>query len=170
MKNYVADGVAGQTSQVNNDEVHVSVPVYLSGSVTKQLWASVNLGVDWRKSLRENSGIADCETWSYHGNFKVETKIFGDISLKTACDFIKRSGYSDDDLNKWTYLWDVTLSKSVLKDKIGLKFTAIDILHQYKSLTYVINERGIRETHAVSLPSYLLFSVTYKFNKQPKKK
>ena len=170
MKNYVADGVAGQTSQVNNDEVHVSVPVYLSGSVTKQLWASVNLGVDWRKSLRENSGIADCETWSYHGNFKAETKIFADISLKTSCDFIKRSGYSDDDLNKWTYLWDVTLSKSVLKDKIGLKFTAIDILHQYKSLTYVINERGIRETHAVSLPSYLLFSVTYKFNKQPKKK
>ena len=170
MKNFVADGVAGQTSQVNNDEVHVSVPVYFSGSVTKQLWASVNLGVDWRKSLRENAGIADRETWSYHGNFKAETKIFADISLKTACDFIKRSGYSDDDLNKWTYLWDVTLSKSVLKDKIGLKFTAIDILHQYKSLTYVINERGIRETHAIALPSYWLFTVTYKFNKQPAKK
>ena len=170
MKNFVADGVAGQTSQVNNDEVHVSVPVYFSGSVTKQLWASVNLGVDWRKSLRENAGIADRETWSYHGNFKAETKIFADISLKTACDFIKRSGYSDNDLNKWTYLWDVTLSKSVLKDKIGLKFTAIDILHQYKSLTYVINERGIRETHAIALPSYWLFTVTYKFNKQPAKK
>ena len=120
--------------------------------------------------MRENSGIADRETWSYHGNFKAETKIFADISLKTACDFIKRSGYSDDDLNKWTYLWDVTLSKSVLKDKIGLKFTAIDILHQYKSLTYVINERGIRETHAIALPSYWLFTITYKFNKQPKKK
>lgn len=170
MKNYVTDGVAGQTSQMNNDEMHVSVPVYLSSSVTKQLLASVNFGVDWRKSLRENSGIADRDTWSYHGRFKAETRIIADISLKTECDFIKRSGYSDDDLNKWTYLWDVTLSKSVLKDKIGLKFTAIDILQQYKSLTYVINERGIRETHAISLPSYLLFSVTFKFNKQPEKK
>lgn len=170
MKNYIADGVAGQTVQMNNDELHVSVPIYLSSSITKRLWASVNLGVDWRKSLKENSGVADRETWSYHGRFKTETKILANISLKTECDFIKRSGYSDNDLNKWTYLCDVTLSKSILKEKIGLKVTAIDIFHQYKSLTYVINERGIRETRAIALPSYCLFTVTYKFNKEPKKK
>jgi hypothetical protein len=62
------------------------------------------------------------------------------------------------------------LSKSIFKNKIGLSLKAIDILHQYKSVAYVVNERGIRETRTVSLPAYWLFSVTYKFNKQPKKK
>lgn len=62
------------------------------------------------------------------------------------------------------------LSKLILKDQIGLSLKSIDILRQYKSVAYIVNERGIRETRAVTLPSYLLFSVTYKINKQPKKK
>ena len=73
-------------------------------------------------------------------------------------------------LNKLMCECDMSLSKSILKDKIGLKLQAIDLFRQYKSVAYVVNERGIHETHSVSLPSYLLFSVTYKFNKQPKKK
>lgn len=58
-----------------------------------------------------------------------------------------------------------------LKDlPVSYMYLAIDILHQYKSVAYVVNERGIRETRTVSLPAYWLFSVTYRFNKQPKKK
>lgn len=74
----------------------------------------------------------------------------------------------NDELNKLSCEWDMSLSKSILKNRIDLKLQAIDILRQYKSVAYVVNERGILETHTVSLPSYLLFSVTYKFNKQPK--
>ncbi|MDE7117948.1 MAG: hypothetical protein K2O61_04815, partial [Bacteroidaceae bacterium] len=79
-------------------------------------------------------------------------------------------GYSNNELNKLMCDWDMTLSKPVLKDKITLKLQAIDILRQYKSVAYIVNERGIRETRAISLPSYLLFSATYAFNKNPKKR
>ena len=170
MKNFVADGVTGLSQEINSDEVDVSVPLYLSSTISKRLWASISTGIDWRKSLRDNGGVADCEVTDFHSELEAELKLFADISLKTDCEFIKRNGYADNSLNKWNCLWDITLSKSILKKKVGLKLRAIDILHQYKGLTYVINERGIRETHAIALPSYLLFSVTYKFNKQPAKK
>jgi len=67
-------------------------------------------------------------------------------------------------------VWDMELSKPIFKKKVLLKLKAIDILHQYKSVAYVVNERGISETRAITLPSYFLFSITYKFNKQPEKK
>ncbi len=170
MKNFVADGVTGLSQEINNDEVDVSVPLYLSSTINKRLWASISTSIDWRKSLRDNGGVADREVTDFHSELEAELKLFADISLKTDCEFIKRNGYADNSLNKWNCLWDVTLSKSILKKKVGLTLRAIDILHQYKSLTYVINERGIRETHAIALPSYWLFTVTYKFNKQPAKK
>ncbi|MDE7118700.1 MAG: outer membrane beta-barrel family protein, partial [Bacteroidaceae bacterium] len=92
------------------------------------------------------------------------------IDWETECEFTKRHGYSGNELNKLSCDWSMGLSKSILKDKIDLKLQAIDILHQYKSVAYVVNERGIRETRSVSLPAYLLCSMTYKFNKQPKRR
>jgi hypothetical protein len=109
-------------------------------------------------------------TWDYKGDFWLSANLPGGIDWETECVLLKRQGYSNDDLNKLTYDWNMGFSKSILKNKIGLSLKAIDILHQYKSVAYVVNERGIRETHAISLPSYLLFSMTYKFNKQPAKK
>ena len=91
------------------------------------------------------------------------------IDWETECVLLKRQGYANDDLNKLTCDWSMGLSKSFFKNRFCLRLKAIDILRQYKSVAYVVNERGICETHTVSLPSYLLFSVTYKFNKQPKK-
>ena len=119
--------------------------------------------------MSEQSSIDYKNAFQYTGEFYLSTPVVG-FDLESDWEIIKRQGYSNDELNKWTCTWNMSLSKAILKNKIGLKLTAVDILHQYKSLTYVINERGISETHAVSLPSYLLFSVTYHFNKQPKKK
>ena len=94
----------------------------------------------------------------------------GGVDWETECVLVKRQGYSSDELNEPACDWRIGLSKSFFKNKLGVRLKAIDILKQYKSVAYVVNERGIRETHAVSLPSYLLLSVTYKFNKQPSKK
>jgi hypothetical protein len=110
------------------------------------------------------------DTWDYKGNLWFTINLPLGIDWESECVLIKRQGYASDELNKFSCEWNMNLSKSILKNKIDLKLQAIDILRQYKSVAYVINERGIRETHAVSLPSYLLFSMTYKFNKQPKKK
>ena len=168
MKNFIADGATGKAKLIDNEELRINAPLRFSGYINK-LNYSLSSNFDWRKRLSEQSSIDYKNAFQYTGEFYLSTPVVG-FDLESDWEIIKRQGYSNDELNKWTCTWNMSLSKAILKNKIGLKLTAVDILHQYKSLTYVINERGISETHAVSLPSYLLFSVTYHFNKQPKKK
>jgi len=171
MKNFVADGTTGQPRQIDNDELHNSASVkFMLGHINKSVSGGFRLGVDWRKPLNGRADMGYRYTWEYKEDIWLTVNLPAGIDLDTDCEFIKRQGYSNDELNKLTCEWNMGLSKSILKNQIGLSLKAIDILRQYKSVTYVVNERGIRETRAVSLPSYLLFSVTYKFNKQPKKK
>ena len=136
----------------------------------KKVSGGFRLSAEWRKPLNDRADMGYHDTRDYKGNFWITATFPLGIDMETECMLIRRQGYASNDLNKLSCEWDMSLSKSILKNKIGLKLQAIDLLRQYKSVAYVINERGIRETHTVSLPSYLLFSVTYKFNKQPKKK
>ena len=92
------------------------------------------------------------------------------INFENTIYIKKRSGYANDELNRYLCEWDVSLQRSIMKNRINLKLSAIDVFRQYKAITYVTNERGIRETRAVSIPSYVLFSLSYRFNKSPEKK
>ena len=169
MKNFAADGATGQPRQIDNNELANYAHVQFRSSY-KKVSGGLRLSTEWRKPLNDRTDMGYSDTWDYKGDVWLSTKLPGGIDWETECVLLKRQGYANDDLNKLTCDWSMGLSKSFFKNRLGLRLKAIDLLHQYKSVAYVINERGIRETHTVSLPSYLLFSVTYKFNKQPKKK
>jgi hypothetical protein len=169
MKNFVADGTTGQSRQIDNDELHSSANVRF-WSHYKSVALIIRLSTDWRKPLNDRADMGYRDTWEYKGEGWLTVNLPAGIDLETDCVVLKRQGYSNDELNKLTCEWNMNLSKSILKNQIDLSLKAIDILRQYKSVAYIVNERGICETRAVTLPSYLLFSVTYKINKQPKKK
>lgn len=169
MKNFAADGVTGQPLQIDNNELENAAKVGFR-SRYKKMSGGINLSAVWRKPLNERADMGYRDTWDFKGYFWFMAHLPAGIDVDTDCSFTKRQGYSNNELNKLMCNWDMTLSRSVLKDKITLKLTATDILRQYKSVAYIVNERGIRETRAISLPSYLLFSTTYKFNKNPKKR
>ena len=169
LKNFAADGATGKSLQIDNNELHNYAHIQLR-SYYKSVSGGFRLSADWRKPLNDRADMGYRNTWEYKGDFWLSAKLPLAIDWETECVVLKRQGYSSDDLNKLTCDWNMGLSKSILKNKIGLSLKAIDILHQYKSVAYVVNERGIRETHAIALPSYWLFTVTYKFNKQPAKK
>jgi hypothetical protein len=169
MKNYVADGATGQPRQMDNNELTNYAHIQLRTHY-KDVSGGFRLSTEWRKPLNDREDLGYRDTWDYKGDFWLSAKLPLGIDWETECGLIKRQGYSNEELNKLACEWDMKLSKSIFKNKIGLSLKAIDILHQYKRVAYVVNERGIRETRTVSLPAYWLFSVTYKFNKQPKKK
>lgn len=170
MKNFIADGATGEPQQVDNNELHVEIPFGLSGPITKNITAEWELLADWRKSLNDNSYSTDHEVWQLGTNLSLTAKLLWGIDLESEWNVTKRYGYLENDLNKLTCEWNMVLSKSVFKNKINLKLKAVDILNQYKSVAYTVNEYGTLETHALSLPSYVLFSMTYQLNLQPKKR
>ena len=169
IKNYTADDVTGQPQQFDNDELHNYAHVMLR-SFYKKVSGGFRFSVDWRKPMNDKTDMGYRETWDYKGELWLSVNLPAGIDWENNCALIKRQGYASDELNSLSCEWDMTLSRSILKNKVGLKMQVIDILRQYKSIAYVVNERGICETHAITLPSYFLFTVSYKFNKQPKKK
>ena len=169
MKNFAADGATGLPQQIDNNELANYAHVQFRSSY-KKVSGGFRLSAEWRKPLNDRADMGYSDTWDYKGDVWLSTKLPLGIDWESECVLLKRQGYASDELNKLTCDWSMGLSKSIFKNRLGLRLKAIDLLRQYKSVAYVVNERGIRETHTVSLPSYLLFSVTYKFNKQPKKK
>ncbi|MDE7118832.1 MAG: outer membrane beta-barrel family protein, partial [Bacteroidaceae bacterium] len=169
MKNFASDGITEQPLQIDNNELENAAGIRFY-SRYKKVSGRIYLGATWRKPLNGRADMGYRDTWDFQGAFRFAAHLPAGIDLDTECSFKKRQGYSNNELNKLMCDWDMGLSKSILKDKITLKLQAIDILRQYKSVAYIINERGVRETRAISLPSYLLFSATYAFNKNPKKR
>ena len=168
MKNFTADGATGIPTQFDNNELDHEAHVQFR-SRYKSVSGGFRLSAEWRKPLSGRADMGYRDTWDYKGNIWFTANLPFGIDWESECVLIKRQGYASDELNKLMCEWDMSLSKSILKNRIDLKLQAIDLFRQYKSVAYVVNERGIRETHSVSLPSYLLFCITYKFNKQPKK-
>lgn len=169
MKNYTASGITGEAQQIDNNSLHNYAHIQIR-SYYKKISGGFKISADWRKPLNDQTNMGYNNTWDFKGDFWLSANLPGGVDWETECVLVKRQGYSSDELNEPACDWRIGLSKSFFKNKLGVSLKAIDILKQYKSVAYVVNERGIRETHAVSLPSYLLLNVTYKFNKQPSKK
>lgn len=166
LKNFTIDGSSAKPMQIDNDELYNSANIMFR-SYYKKVSGGIRFRVDWRKPMNANTNAGYSDTWDYKTDFWFSVNLPASIDWENNCTLIKRQGYASNELNRLSCEWDMTLSKSILKNRFGLKMQAIDILRQYKSVAYAVNERGVRETHTFSLPSYFLFSVSYKFNKQP---
>lgn len=66
---------------------------------------------------------------------------------------------------KGFYLWNVSLGYSFWKDQLLAKVKVYDLLDQNVSATRTISENGIFDAENTVLRQYVMFSLTYKFNK-----
>ena len=88
-----------EQSLINNDELYINVPLSLWG-MYKNVEYPLSAGL-----------------W-------ISAPIVAGIYIDTDFELVKRQGYSGEDLNKLACQWDVTLSKSVWKNRIDLRLTA----------------------------------------------
>ncbi len=89
--------------------------------------------------------------------------------LSTDLTLFTRRGYLDNRLNTTDILWNGCLSKSFLKGSLVCAVEAYDILHQLSNIFYTVNAQYRTETITNVIPAYVLFSIQYRFNKQPKR-
>jgi hypothetical protein len=72
-------------------------------------------------------------------------------------------------MNTDDLVWNAELARTLFHEKVTVKFTAFDLLHQLSNKQYSVNAQGRTETWTNCIPRYLMLSVAYKFNIQPKK-
>lgn len=124
----------------------------------------------WRHSKSDGSNLVDFNSHDLKAGFVGTFKLPYNFGLTTDFTLFKRGGYSVQDMNESNYVWNARLSYSAFKGNWVFMADAFDILHQLKSVTYLVNAQGRTETYANVLPRYVLFHIQYRLNLQPKKR
>lgn len=92
------------------------------------------------------------------------------LHLSTDIRMYSRRGYADRSLCTDNLLWNAQINRTFLNGRLLASVKAFDLLHQISSTHTTFNSQARIETWHLSLPSYLMVSVQYKFNKNPEKR
>lgn len=135
-----------------------------------KLTVGISAEVSWRRSTstREDFENISAFDYSYGGHVRY-TIPWIKLYVGTDIRMYSRRGYQSEMMNTDDMVWNAELSRSLLKEKLTLKLTAFDLLHQLSNKQYSVNAQGRTETWVNCIPRYVMLSVAYKFTKTPKK-
>lgn len=126
--------------------------------------------IDWRRSTSHRANFENISAFDYnYGGLLRYTIPWVELNIATDIRMYSRRGYQSEMMNTDDLVWNAELARSLFNEKLTLKFTAFDLLHQLSNKQYSVNAQGRTETWNNCIPRYLMLSVAYKFNKQPKK-
>lgn len=90
------------------------------------------------------------------------------LTVGSDINLYAQNGYTVTQMNRSYWIWNAAVSRPFLKGKIVAKAEIFDILHQMSARSYRINAQSRVETYYNTIPSYVMFSLNYKFAKKPK--
>jgi hypothetical protein len=154
-------------SIVNNWTLHEHLSLeYQKGDLTCGISGEVN----WRSSTsnREDFQRISAFDYNYGGNLRY-TIPWLKLYVGTDIRMHSRRGYQSEMMNTDDLVWNAELSRSLFKEKLTVKLTAFDLLHQLSSTHYSVNAQGRTEAWNNCIPRYVMFSLTYRFTQKPHK-
>ena len=119
-------------------------------------------------SNRESFQTLNVLTYNYGATAQLELPL--GIQLSTDLTMYSRRGYSEPSMNTNELVWNARLAKKLMNGNMTLMFDGFDLLGNLSNVRRTINAQGRTETFYNVIPSYGLFHVIYRLNKQPKKK
>lgn len=92
------------------------------------------------------------------------------FQMSTDATMYSRRGYSDHTMNDDNFVWNMRLSKRLLKGRLVVMADGFDILGNISNVRRTINAQGHQETWYLSIPRYAMLHVAYRFSRSPKGK
>ena len=134
-----------------------------------QLTAGISAEVNWRRSTSSRDDFERISAFDYsYGGHMRYTIPWVKLYVGTDIRMFSRRGYQSEIMNTDDLIWNAEVTRSFFKEKLTLKFTAFDLLHELSSKQYSVNAQGRTESWNNCIPRYVMLSVAYKFNKSPK--
>lgn len=96
-------------------------------------------------------------------------KLPWNMQLVSGLTMVSYRGYSAEVMNRTQWIWNASLSKSMLRGRLVFKVSATDILNQISNISSHISADARTEFWSKSLPRYVLASVIFRFNHNPKR-
>lgn len=149
-----------------------------------QISGREELKLNWRKSKYRIGVFADAEVSRYlysnntYDNITPYKIRYGanavlnlpcNWSVSTDLSMYTRGGYNVDKLNRTDVVWNARVSKSIMNGRLMFAVDGYDLLNQLSNIEYIVDGQIRSETVNNVIPSYVLFHVSWRFNKNLKK-
>ncbi len=156
-----------QRSVVNNYVAELKTEFsYNNQSVICKFKASVTYQ---RYHSRPYSEGRNGSSFDHNYGFVFIAPIVKNLDIDTDIMLACRSGYKYAGFNGTDLLWNASLAYSMGRRKqFVLRATAVDLLRQASSIKRFVNLQGYSENRYSTSPSYVLFSLLYRFDVKPK--
>lgn len=164
-----------QTSLMQQDAKSVVKNLFTQGALTlayhcKLFNASLKGMLDWQHGTSERTDFVTINSLNQLYTLTNQWSLPWNINIDTDLTCFLRSGYADASMNSNEWIWNMAISKRMLKDKsLAIKVSAHDILAQRSSIQRVLNAQGRTETWHNVVPRYFMLSLIYRLHKAPKK-
>ncbi len=162
-----SDTKGAAKSTVNNWMLHEKLELEYQKD---KLTASVSGEVSWRSATSDRTDFERISAFDYNYGARLMYFIpWVKVSLGTDIKMFSRRGYDSSMMNTDDLVWNAELSRTLCKEKMTLKITAFDLLHQLSNKRYNVNAQGRTETWTNCIPRYIMLSCAYKLARAPKK-
>ena len=118
----------------------------------------------------ERVGFEKIKASDYNIGLNAQIVLPWELQLTTDMTMFARRGYQQSEMNTTDWIWNVQLARTFLKGHLTAKLQGFDLLQQLSNTRYVINSQGRTESWNNSIPRYVMLSLAWKFNINPKKK
>ena len=118
----------------------------------------------------ERVGFEKIKASDYNIGLNAQIVLPWELQLTTDMTMFARCGYQQTEMNTTDWIWNVQLARTFFKGHLTAKLQGFDLLQQLSNTRYVINSQGRTESWNNSIPRYVMLSLAWKFNINPKKK
>lgn len=135
-----------------------------------KLQLGVSAKVEWRYATSKRENFHDVHAADYVYGVNLKWQMPWKLYLSTDFKVYSRRGYADKQMNTDDFVWNLSLSRAILKGKLNFKLQGFDILHNLNNVTYTLSGQGRTEIWHRTIPNYWMLHVQWKFHKNPKRK
>ncbi|MCD8237355.1 MAG: outer membrane beta-barrel family protein [Prevotellaceae bacterium] len=125
-------------------------------------------GVSWNGMRLAD--VEDINNMNFNYGANIQADLPFKLHLSTDIRMYSRRSYADRSLCTDNLLWNAQINRTFFNGQLIASVKAFDLLHQISSTHTTFNSQACIETWHLSLPSYFMLSVQYRFNKNPEKK
>ena len=118
----------------------------------------------------ERIGFEKIKASDYNIGLNAQIVLPWELQLTTDITMFARRGYQQTEMNTTDWIWNVQLARTFLNGHLTAKIQGFDLLQQLSNTRYVINSQGRTESWNNSIPRYVMLSLAWKFNINPKRK
>ena len=136
----------------------------------KDMEFGINSSLTYQNSTSNRESFVPLNVFTFHYGINTRLELPLGIQLSTDLTMYSRRGYSESSMNTNELVWNARLAKKLMHGNMTLMFDGFDLLGNLSNVRRTINAQGRTETFYNVIPSYGLFHVIYRLNKQPKNK